>query len=84
MIRRPDAWRVRVCVVALVVVAAQRELEAVLARGRPVAGAAGAAELREDRLDVVAEARACPARATVHEQQSPTDDRDGENDVRAD
>jgi len=43
-------------VVAVVVVAAQRELEAALAGGRAVAGAAGAAEAREDRLHVVAEA----------------------------
>ena len=42
--------------VALVIVAAQRELEAALAGRRAVAGAGIAAGLREDRLDVVAEA----------------------------
>jgi hypothetical protein len=38
-------------VVAVVVVPAERELEAALAGGRAVAGAAGAAEAGEDRLD---------------------------------
>ena len=66
-IRRPMAPRVRAAPVALVVVAAQRQLEPVLPRGRAVAGAAAAAELGEHGLDVVAEAvvKACPARLTV-------------------